>query len=206
MQHNLPHQARAGPRGEARDGDTPAGHALELPASEIPALEVRTIAGVDYRRAAPAPSRGVQTNIASHDHPRDTCQRLLNWTGPSALAAPGLSIAAPSTVLTTTRARPTLPINRNSCIVSSVFSFSVTSTTTHGAVVPIPPLPATNLAPQSIEHTFEVYSSHSAAGTAEIQAVDKVPTVDKSSRKPAGSLTTWITRPHSSRRIVLFRI
>jgi hypothetical protein len=146
MQHNLPHQARAGPRGEARDGDTPAGHALELPASEIPALEVRTIAGVDYRRAAPAPSRGVQTNIASHDHPRDTCQRLLNWTGPSALAAPGLSIAAPSTVLTTTRARPTLPINRNSCIVSSVFSFSVTSTTTHGAVVPIPPLPATNSA------------------------------------------------------------
>jgi len=39
--------------------------------------------------------------------------RLRTWTGPSALAAPALSIAPPSTVLTTTRARPTPRINPN---------------------------------------------------------------------------------------------
>src|SRR5277367_3346759 len=36
--------------------------------------------------------------------------RLRTWTGPSALAAPALSIAPPSTVLTMTRARPRPPI------------------------------------------------------------------------------------------------
>jgi hypothetical protein len=39
--------------------------------------------------------------------------RLRTWTGPSALAAPALSIAPPSTVLTMTRARPTPRINPN---------------------------------------------------------------------------------------------
>jgi hypothetical protein len=66
--------------------------------------------------------------------------RLLIWTGPSALAAPALSVATPNTVLTTTTARPTPPINRNSCMVSSI-SFS---STTRGAVVPIPTRPPTN--------------------------------------------------------------
>jgi len=46
---------------QARPGES---HALELPAIEIPALEVRTIAGVDQHRGVPAPTRGVQTNIA----------------------------------------------------------------------------------------------------------------------------------------------
>jgi hypothetical protein len=40
------------------------GHALELPAGEIPALEVRPIAGVDHHCGQPARTRGVQTNIA----------------------------------------------------------------------------------------------------------------------------------------------
>src|SRR5882757_3851141 len=39
--------------------------------------------------------------------------RLRTWTGPSALAAPALSIAPPSAVLTTTRARPTPRIDPN---------------------------------------------------------------------------------------------
>jgi hypothetical protein len=38
------------------------GHVLELPASEIPALEVRIVAGVGHNR--PDPTRGVQTSIA----------------------------------------------------------------------------------------------------------------------------------------------
>ena len=40
------------------------GHVLELLAIEIPALEVRIVAGVDHHRNVPDPARGVQTSIA----------------------------------------------------------------------------------------------------------------------------------------------
>jgi hypothetical protein len=40
------------------------GRVLELLAIEIPALEVRIVAGVDYHRNVPDPARGVQTSIA----------------------------------------------------------------------------------------------------------------------------------------------
>jgi hypothetical protein len=111
------------------------GHVLELPAIQIPALEVRTIAGVDHYRMSP-----LGLGASRQKSPN----RLLIWTGPSALAAPALSAATPNTVLTTTTARPTPPINRNSCMVSFTLSFSSTSATTRGAVVPIPTRPPTN--------------------------------------------------------------
>jgi hypothetical protein len=40
------------------------GHVIELLAIEIPALEVRIVAGVDHHRNVPDPTRGVQTSIA----------------------------------------------------------------------------------------------------------------------------------------------
>ena len=40
------------------------GHVLELLAIEIPALEVRIVAGIDHHRNVPDPARGVQTGIA----------------------------------------------------------------------------------------------------------------------------------------------
>jgi hypothetical protein len=42
--------------------------------------------------------------------------RLFNWTGSAALATPALSSATPNTAPTTTRARRTPPIHRDSCI------------------------------------------------------------------------------------------
>ena len=40
------------------------GDVLELLAIEIPALEIRIVAGVDHHRNVPDPARGVQTSIA----------------------------------------------------------------------------------------------------------------------------------------------
>jgi hypothetical protein len=54
----------------------------------------------------------IQLGASRHASPN----RLRTWTGPSARTAPVLSIAPPSTALTTTRARPTPLINPNTRI------------------------------------------------------------------------------------------
>lgn len=63
---------------------------------------------------------GLTTTGASHPDPGPSTQaspnRLLNWTGPSALAPPAPSTARPNTVPNSTRARRASPTNRGFCI------------------------------------------------------------------------------------------
>jgi hypothetical protein len=80
------------------------GHVLELLPLRFQRWKSESLQGLITTGTSP-----IQLGASRQASPN----RLRTWTGPSALAAPALSIAPPSTVLTTTRARPTPRINPN---------------------------------------------------------------------------------------------